>query len=50
MFDTYMEECWKEIDLMKDNEFNPEQKYNKNYDYSDYDENDDHDGSYSEWE
>lgn len=32
------------------NEFSQAQNHNKNYDYSDYDSNDDHDGAYSGWE
>ena len=32
------------------NEFHQSQHHQKNYDYSSYDENDDHDGAYSNWE
>ena len=32
------------------NEFHQSQQHQKNYDYSNFDENDDHDGAYSNWE
>lgn len=38
------------LDEDRYNEFSQAQNHNKNYDYSDYDSNDDHDGAYSGWE
>ncbi len=38
------------LDEDRYNEFSQAQKHNKNFDYSDYDPNDDHDGAYSGWE